>query len=64
MQRTPLVRYNQYKRRYDSSCISWKFEPVSERKVNNPVCLAVLIMIIGFFVGVGGYYIATKSDYE
>ena len=34
------------------------------RKVNNPFCIVVLIALTVTFLGVGGYYIANKGQYE
>lgn len=58
------VNYNEYRERYNSNCQHWRSEPVNDRKLNNPICLAILIALTIFFIAVGGFYIATKSEYE
>lgn len=64
MQGNKLVDYNEYRERYNTTCQLWKSEPVFDRKLNNPICLGLLIALTAFFLGVGGYYIATKSDFQ
>lgn len=61
---TNVVNYNEYRERYNSNCQLWRSEPVNDRKLNNPICLAILIALTVCFLAVGGYYIATRSDYE
>jgi hypothetical protein len=58
------VNYSEYRERYNSTCQLWRSEPVKDRKVNNPLCIVVLIVITLAFLAIGGYYIATKADYE
>jgi len=32
------------------------------RKVNDPACIVVFVIILAAFLGIGGYYISIKDD--
>jgi hypothetical protein len=55
-------KYDEYRNRYNSNCQTWRSEPVMERKLNDPACLVVLLIMTVAFFAVGIYYIASGSD--